>query len=154
LSLLVRRASIDDVDSLVALMREFYAEAGIGLEPGPAAAAFRAVLEEDVGVVWLAVRDGQPIGHLVLTLGFSMEFGGTRGFVDDFFVQPGERGRGVGAAILEDVKGSCAALGIRCLTVETGLEGHPARSLYHRAGFEDVGRGVLNQPLAPALHES
>ena len=150
----VRRAVIQDVDVLADLMQAFYAEAGFGLAHDRAAQAFRALLEDPrLGHVWLAEREQRPIGHLVLTLGFSMEFGGPRGFVDDFFVLPNERGNGVGAAILAKVKEECAALGVRCLTVETGLEGHPARRLYVRAGFDDVGRGVLNQPLAPALHE-
>ena len=150
----IRRAGIQDVDALVDLMQAFYAEADFELARDPAAGAFRTVLAEPgVGHVWMAFRDDVPVGYLVLTLGFSMEFGGTRGYVDDFFVLASERGKGVGAAVLRAVRQEAGALGILCLTVETGLEGHLARHLYMREGYEDVGRGVLNQPLGPALHE-
>jgi len=151
---LVRRAHLSDVDALVGLMKEFYAEAGFELHPAPAAQAFRALMEQpSLGAVWLAAREERPFGFVVLTFGYSMEFGGLRAFVDDLFVRPDERGRGVGAALLETVKAECATLGIRNLCVETGQEGHPARALYFRAGFRDLDRALLSQPIAPALHE-
>ncbi len=94
-----------------------------------------------------------PTGYVVLTLGFSMEYGGLRGFVDDFFVRPAARGRGLGAAALETVKQTCRELGVRALLVETGPKNHPARRLYARAGFEESGRMLLAQAFAPPIHE-
>jgi GNAT superfamily N-acetyltransferase len=154
LPLIVRRASLEDVDVLVSLMREFYAEAGLELRPEAAGGAFRTVLSEPrVGSVFLALRGDRPIGYVVLTLGFSMEFGGIRGQVDDFFVLAAERGRGVGAELLGAVERACREAGVLCLMVETGSEGHPARRLYFRAGFEEGDRALLHRPLGPALHE-
>ncbi len=151
----VRIAQRDDVPSLVALMTEFYREAGYPLAPEPAARAFEALLDDPgLGRVWLVESGGVPVGYLALTLGFSMEFGGLRGFIDDFFVRPTARGRGLGAAALAAVKSECIALGVRALLVETGPAGHPARRLYARAGFQDSGRALLSQALASALHES
>jgi GNAT superfamily N-acetyltransferase len=150
----VRIARRDDVPALVALMTEFYGEAGYPLSPEPATRAFRALLDDPrLGRVWLVEDGARPVGYLVLTLGFSMEFGGLRGFIDDFFVLPTARGRGLGAAALAAVKSECIALGVRALLVETGPAGHPARKLYARAGFQESGRVLLSQALASALHE-
>jgi GNAT superfamily N-acetyltransferase len=150
----VRRAGADDVARLVGMMAEFYAEAGYPLPPEPARAAFQALLEDPrLGGIWIGEAEGEAAGYLVLTLGFSMEYGGPRGFVDDFFVRPAARGKGLGAAILAEVRRTCRAEGVRALLVETGLEGHPARRLYERAGFSDSGRALLSQALAPPLHE-
>jgi GNAT superfamily N-acetyltransferase len=150
----VRIARRDDVRALVALMTEFYGEAGYSLAPEPATRAFTTLLDDPrLGRVWLVESDAVPVGYLVLTLGFSMEFGGLRGFVDDFFVRPTARGKGLGAAALEAVKRECAALGVRALLVETGPAGHPARRLYARAGFQETGRVLLSQAFASATHE-
>ena len=149
----VRMATRDDVPTLVNLMQEFYAEAGFSLSANAGAGAFRTLLENPMlGEVWLAGADDIIVGYLVLTLGYSMEFGGQRGFVDDFFVRPAARGKGLGAATLAAVKQHCIDRGVRALLVETGLKGHPARRLYERAGFKESERALLNQALAAPLH--
>jgi GNAT superfamily N-acetyltransferase len=90
----------------------------------------------------------------VLTVGFSMEYGGLRGFVDDLFVRAPFRGRGVAGAGLEAVRRAASALGVRALLVETGAENAAARRVYERAGFVDTGRLLLAAPLAAPVHES
>ena len=151
----VRAARVEDVPELVTLMAEFYEEAGYSLPRGAAARAFRSLLDEPrQGCIWLVEVEHKPTGYIVLTLSFSMEYGGLRGFVDDFFVRPAARGRGLGAAALEAVKQTCHELGVRAILVETGPEDHPARAVYARAGFKESGRMLLGQHLAPPIHES
>jgi GNAT superfamily N-acetyltransferase len=150
----IRPARQEDLAALVTLMTEFYGEAGYQLPREAAASAFAALLHDpQLGRVWLVQPEGVVVGYVVLTHAFSMEFGGLRGFIDDFFVRPTARGRGYGAAALAAVRQACVELGIRSLLVETGGEGHPARRLYARAGFQENGRVFLTQPLAPPLHE-
>src|SRR4051794_10846587 len=97
----VRPAGLPDVPVLVGLMQAFYAEADFPLRAGPAAASFEALLANPrLGGVWLAVDGVDAVGHLVLTLCFSMEYGGLRGFIDDLYVRPDARARGAGAALL------------------------------------------------------
>jgi GNAT superfamily N-acetyltransferase len=135
-------------------MAEFYGEAGYPLPRDAAAGAFATLLDDPrLGRVWLVEGEDGPVGYLVLTLAFSMEFGGLRGFIDDFFVRPTARGKGFGAAALAAVRQASNELGVRALLVETGPEGHPARRLYARAGFKVSGREFLTQALAPAVHE-
>jgi GNAT superfamily N-acetyltransferase len=98
--------------------------------------------------------DSRPAGYVVLTLGYGMEYGGLRGFVDDLFVRPGHRGRGLAARALERLRSACAELGVRSLHVEVGAENDGARRLYERAGFRDAGHLLLSLPLAPPTHES
>nr|CAP47609.1 putative integron gene cassette protein [uncultured bacterium] len=151
----VRTAHIGDVPVLVRLMSEFYQEAGFALPHDAAIRAFKALLgKPDLGRIWLIAEGTESVGYIVLTLGFSMEYGGLRGFVDDFFVRPNARGKGLGAAALQTVKQGCCDLGVRALLVETGPEDHPARGVYSRAGFEESGRMLLGQALAPPIHEA
>lgn len=149
----VREAVPADVPALVALMAEFYAEAGFPLPAGPATRAFAALLAApQLGGVWLAEVDGEPAGYAVLTLGFSMEYGGLRGFVDDLYVRPAARGRGLAAAALGAVRDACERRGVRALHVEAGPDNDVARRLYARSGFADSGHLLLTLPLAPPVH--
>lgn len=149
-----RRARREDVPALVALMVQFYAEAGLQLAGEAAEHAFLGLIDRtDLGEIWVVQEGDAPAGYLVLTFSYSMEFGGSRAFVDDFFVTPRSRGKGLGRTLLDAVRQASSERGVRALVVETGLEDHPARSLYARAGFVDHGRVLLAQPLTPALHE-
>jgi len=151
----VRTAHTEDVTVLAALMTEFYEEAGYLLPRDAASRTFASLLAEPSrGRIWLVEVETESVGYIVLTLGFSVEYGGLRGFVDDFFVRPSVRGRGLGGAALETVKECCRDLGVRALLVETGPENHPARGVYARAGFEESGRMLLSQALAPPIHET
>lgn len=149
----VRPAGPADVPALVGLMQTFYAEADFPLPAAPAARAFGTLLATpQLGAVWLAECDGAAVGHVVLTVAFSMEYGGPRGFIDDLYVRPRDRGRGTGAALLAAAREGALDRGLRALCVETGLADHPARGLYARAGYADSGHALLVQPLAAPVH--
>lgn len=74
--------------------------------------------------------------------------------MDGFFVRLDVRGRGHGAAALQGVKQTCREMGVRALFVESGIENHPARGIYARAGFEESGRMLLSQGPPTPIHEA
>lgn len=150
----VRPADARDVDGLVALMGEFYREAGYALSAPAARRTFLEILSAPaLGGVWLMTVDGRPAGFVVLTLAFSMEFGGLRGFVDDLFVAPAYRRLGLAAAALDMVRAAGLARGVRALLVETSDQNAAAVGLYKRAGFQESGRLLMTQALAAPIHE-
>ena len=149
----VRPAGPVDVQILASLMIEFYAEAAFVLSRAAAERTFQALLAApDLGNVWLLEADGAPAGFVVLTVSFSMEYGGLRGFVDDFFVAKAFRRRGLGAAALQAVMIACAQRGVRALLVEAGPGNEAALSVYRRAGFVDTGHVLLTLPLGSPVH--
>ena len=84
----MRKATLADLESLVGMMTEFYAEADYALNPGRAQTAFEALLAKpDLGEVWLIQAEGRDAGYLVLTFGYSMEYGGRDAFIDDLFIR-------------------------------------------------------------------
>jgi GNAT superfamily N-acetyltransferase len=143
-----------DIPALVALMGTFYGESGFPLPEAQASRTFERLLAApERGAVWLMTVDGTPAGFVVLTVAFSMEYGGLRGFVDDLFVAPVFRRRGLASEALDVVKDECRARGVRALLVETSLENQQAVRVYSRAGFSETGRLLLTLPLAPPVHE-
>jgi len=148
-----RIASPGDVGALSSLMVEFYAESQFVLSRSAAERTFAALLAVPaLGQVWLLGTGGQAAGFVVLTVSFSMEYGGLRGFVDDFFVSRRFRRRGLGALALQAVKDECVRRGVRALLVETGPTNDAALSVYRRAGFVDTEHALLKVELGQALH--
>jgi GNAT superfamily N-acetyltransferase len=142
------RASSVDIGVLVGLMREFYAEAGFSLDDDWAAASFSALLwDPSRGMIWVVRVDNVPAGHVVLTFRHSMEFGGLDAFVDDLFVRPGHRRRGLGRALLTALFDECRRRGVLAVHVETGQGNAAARALYASFGMGDRKRLLLTAGL-------
>ena len=145
----MRQARAGDVPALVDMMDEFYAEAGFVLDRREARQSFAAVIgDERLGHVWLVEAEGRVVGYLVETLVFAMEHGGTMAVVDDFFVRPGWRGRGLGTAALADVRRDCLAGGVRAMRVEVGRDNQVAQAVYRSAGFAGVDHLLMTTALA------
>lgn len=154
MSHMIRPATLSDIETLVRLIKDFYAESGFDLPETSAARTFAALLDDwRFGQVWLVEVDGHPAGFVVLTVSFSMEYGGLRGFVDDFFISPKYRNQGLGHAALEEVKRACRQRGVRALVVEVGPQNDAALSAYKHVGFVDTGHALLKLELAPAVHQ-
>ena len=144
-----RPATSADVPLLVEMMTEFYAESGYPLDAARARTAFEQLLTDPrSGQVWLLLWDGQPAGYVVMTLGYSMEYGGRDAFVDDLFVRPSCRGRGLGTLALAELRTACHELGVRALHLEVGYANDRAAALYLKAGFVAHDRRLLTLPLA------
>jgi GNAT superfamily N-acetyltransferase len=152
---LVRPAQLSDAATLAAMMIDFYAEADFELRQDAAQRAFEQLIRKpERGCVWVLECDSMAAGFVVLTVAYAMEYGGLRGFVDDLFVRPRFRKRGLGAAALAIVKAHCLAAGVRALFVQAGSDNGPAQRMYKRAGFTDTGHQLLVQPLAAPVHRS
>ncbi len=149
----LREATLGDCALLVDLMSEFYAESGYPLNRRRAEVAFSELLAGPaLGHVWLIEAQPGPVGYLVLTLGYSMEFGGRDAFVDDLFIRPPFRGSGLGRLALSEVRAACAKRGIRALPLEVGRDNTAAQSLYRQAGFVETDRQLLTLQLADPTH--
>jgi len=141
----MRHATADDIPLLVSLMAEFYAEGGYQLDRAHAAAAFAEIIaDERLGSVWLIQADHEDVGHVVLTLRYAMEYGGLIACLDDLYVRPQWRNRGLSTVALTELRNFCATSGIRAMTVEVGDDNGSAQKVYRKLGFtEAAGRQLL-----------
>lgn len=55
-------------------------------------------------------------------------------------VEPGTQGRGVGTALLQDTMARAARCGAETLFLDVAEDNAPARALYRKAGFAEVGQ--------------
>ena len=149
----VRIAEARDRDTLLRLMKEFYAETETPFDAEQTAQAFDTILgDERIGRVWVLTRSGSVAGYAVMTVGFSMEYGGRDAFLDDLFVRKAHRGFGLGRLAIEVILDECRKLGVRALHLEVDRQNAVAKELYHRFGFVDHDRQLMTVTIDTHRH--
>ena len=147
-----RPASDADAPAIMRLMAGLYQEDGeVRLDPAAAERALRQLLAlPEAGAVWLAEVGGEAVGYLAVTWGFSLEYHGRDAYIDELYVAPAHRGRGIGREALELADAACRSRGIRALHLEVERANVRAEALYRQAGFLDQDRRLMTRRLAPA----
>lgn len=144
-----RPATTADGDALVTMMAEFYAEAGFPVDRQRAVRVFGDLIADDrFGHAWILEADGEPAGYVVVTLGYSIEYGGVDAFLDDLFVRPAFRGMGLGRVAVNTARAYCESRGVRAMHLEVDRANAAAQRLYRSAGFEDNDRQLLTLRLS------
>ncbi len=129
----VEAADVDRAAALFASYREFY---GHPYDETLATAFLRDRLRQGQSVVLVARLDaGDPVGFTQLYPGFSSVAAAPAWVLNDLYVRPSARGRGVAEALM--VHGERLALEAGAVTVhlETGRDNAVARRLYERRGY-------------------
>jgi ribosomal protein S18 acetylase RimI-like enzyme len=143
-----RPAQPDDLPEIVRLMAGFYRETDTPFHADTAGRAVAVLMADpSLGRLFLIETDAGTAGYVVLTLGFSLEFLGRDAFVDELFVVPEHRGRGLGLLALRYLEEVAVQMGVTALHLEVGPENEPALGLYRRAGFEDRRHRLMTRLL-------
>jgi GNAT superfamily N-acetyltransferase len=106
-------------------------------EPVPEgfAEALRAAVERGVVEVLAAREEGRVVGVAVLAYRLSASAAGPFASIEDLYVEPGARRRGVGRALLEAVGARCTSRGVSY--VEAQAEDEEAVAFYGAVGYEE-----------------
>ncbi len=147
----VRRAEASDVPALLPMVEAYWAfEAIPGFEPRLVGPALERLLSEPgLGAGWLALTDGAPVGYLLVAYVFSLENAGLTAEIDEFFVVPSARDRGVGAELLRIAESEIVRAGCRCVSLQLSRGNDAARRFYRRHGFgERAGFELLEKTLS------
>lgn len=108
---------------------------GRPLPPHVRAALIPGLRAQPATIVFLAYRDGEPVGIATCFRGFSTFAALPLINVHDLAVVPSHRGQGVGRRLLEAVEQKARALGCCKVTLEVQEGNRRARGLYERVGF-------------------
>jgi ribosomal protein S18 acetylase RimI-like enzyme len=132
---------VDDLSGLLDLMQAAYAHDGLEFDESVALAALEELLgDKSLGRIWLICLDSLVIGYIVLTFGYSLEFGGRDAFIDEFYIQKAYRSRGIGTKTLGLVESAARSMGIRALHLEVERGNQRAQRFYESGGFETRDR--------------
>jgi len=138
-------AQSSDLERLMAYMEDFHNfDHAEPFDREPAKAAMEKVVSDNnIGRVWLIEQNNSPVGYMVLTLAYRLEYRGYYGFVDELYVQADRRGQGIGTAALLFIKQVAADLNIEKIQLEVKQNNLAASELYRKVGFRQLARDLL-----------
>jgi GNAT superfamily N-acetyltransferase len=135
-----------DLDCVVAMMAQLYEHGDSAFDAARARTATEKLLSEpEFGGVWMIDSNGAVAGYIVVVLGYSLEFGGRFGLLDELFIAENHRGKGLGAEALAFADGQCKERGWQALRLEVGQENERAQSLYRRSGYRMHDRFLMTK---------
>jgi ribosomal-protein-alanine N-acetyltransferase len=123
----IDRARMNDASALAAIH-------GISFGRGWSEGEFERMLAERNTLAHSVRRGRLVIGFIISRIG------GDEAEILSVALAPAERGRGLAKNLLMIHLGYLAAQGVRTVFLEVEEANGPARALYRRAGFADVGR--------------
>lgn len=127
----------DHLEKLLSLVDAFHTEEGIASSDEHRRAGIKPLLDGiPYGAAYLIGPPRAPIGYIVITFGWSVEFGGLDGIVDELYIRPGVRGRGIATEALTALPNALSAVGLRAIHLEVDKDNAAAIKLYKRAGFQ------------------
>lgn len=137
-------AKPEDFDRLDTLVAAFHAEEGLELSADHRRKGLMPLLTGTPhGVAYLIGPARAPIGYIIICFGWSVEFGGMDGFVDELYLRPAVRRRGIAAEILSSLPQALAGAGLKALHLEVDRNNDKAQRLYGRTGFKTRDNYVL-----------
>ncbi|QFS82476.1 Acetyltransferase (GNAT) family protein [Roseivivax sp. THAF40] len=130
-------AAPDDAEKLLPLVAAFHAEQGFDTDLEHRAAAIAPLLDGTPhGAVWLIGPRKAPVGYIVITFGWSVEYGGLDAVVDEIYIRPAVRRRGMGSEALNDIAKALKEADVRALHLEVARDDEDAQRFYSRGRFK------------------
>jgi len=135
-SLQVVHAGPEHLEALAPLFdgyRQFYKQAS---DVNAARAFLGARLQREESVIFLALESARGLGFTQLYPSFSSVSMRRLWILNDLFVSPEARGKGVGEALLARAAEFARDSGAVGLQLETATDNFPAQRLYERCGWK------------------
>jgi GNAT superfamily N-acetyltransferase len=137
----IDRARPSDQDAVVALLAAQMAEHRVRSETEKLSQVFRRILaDEQSGFVLVARLHSEIVAVAYVATILSVEHGGRAGWLEELYVTPKQRKRGIGSALVNSVIKLVSELGLVALDLEVDADHQRAESLYARLGFRRLPR--------------
>lgn len=145
----IRPTAPEEAAALAALLARFFAEEGFAASPAEITQRAGVFLAEPANAAFLAWVGGDAVGAATVTTGFGFE-AGRYAEIEDLYVLPGHRRRGVARALIAASQTWCRERGCSHLEVVVTPEGDDRHGLgewYRALGFAETGRRILQKPV-------
>ena len=140
---MIRKICAADRERYLQMAHDFYHSEAV-LHPVPQAHLERSFDEmlrsEDYMLGLIFESEGRTAGYALLCKTWSQEAGGMTVWIDELFVLPEYRGRGLGKALFAALEDWAPAARYR---LEIEPDNHRAEKLYRSLGFEPLGYAQL-----------
>jgi ribosomal protein S18 acetylase RimI-like enzyme len=140
----IKIASIEDLEILLPLVRAFHEFEDLQIPEDQRKSSLTELSSNpDLGGIWLIYDDNQVVGYIILCTGYSIEFSGKDAFIDEFYIRPEFRRRGIGKQTLELIKVAAKDLNVRAIHLEVARTNTNAHELYAHSNFKAREKYVL-----------
>lgn len=144
----VRQAAVNDIDDLALLFDEYRRFYGQPSNPVAARVFLRERLDRKQSVLFIARDSGSAAGFVQLYPSFSSVSLRRIFILNDLFVAPAHRRRGIGGLLLDEAADYAREVGALRMTLSTASDNAPAQALYESKGWTRDDRfWVYNLPL-------
>jgi GNAT superfamily N-acetyltransferase len=148
-STVVRTATPHDVPALVPLLLAQLRDHGITARAEALATQVSGMIAHpDQGFVLVAQSSAGVVGAAYVSFARPLEHAGEVAWLEELYVAPDERGRGVGQALLAEACARAEARGCVSVDLEIAADHARAANLYARNGFRSLQRTHWTRPLA------
>ena len=132
------------------LMTRYHDEAALPYDDTHRAAVAGPLLDgSPLGAVWLIGPKSSPLGYVMVTFGWSMPHGGMVGWLEECYIRPSVRGRGIGTEVLHAVAVNLGRAGMQAMhAILPAADPDAAARFCARAGFRPLpGVRMMTDPL-------
>jgi GNAT superfamily N-acetyltransferase len=146
----IRQATDADRDAVTALLLAQLGEHEIDTPAARVESAVDGLLRDaSRGRLLVATLEDRPVGVAALSSVWSIEHGGRAAWLEELYVEPSHRGRGIGRALLRAACDLAAASGAVAVDLEVDAGHARAARLYEAEGFRPLPRARWVRRLTP-----
>ena len=153
MSLHIRRARSDEAGLVLSLVRELAEYEKLSHEVEATEADIAAALFGENPILFCEIAEwaGEPVGFAVWFLNFSTFAGRPGIYLEDLFVRPAQRGKGIGKALLTHLAKQCIANGWSRLQWSVLDWNTPSIDFYKSLGAVLMDEWTICKVSGPAL---
>jgi GNAT superfamily N-acetyltransferase len=131
----IRPAREDEVEEMLPLIRAYCEFYEVRPDDEGLRAMFRTLIADpSQGAIFIARDGGQAVGFATLDWKWSSLKAARIGYLEDLFVDPEARGRGIADALIEICAERCRELGMPAMAWQTAPDNQRAQQVYNRTG--------------------
>ena len=139
-----KTAETENIPTILEMMEEFYAIDNYKFDKLTTEKNLLGFINNnDFGKLWMIEFDGQIVGYVCLTFGFSFEYGGKLAFIDELFIKQDFRNIGLGRQAIDFIESQAPQLGIKTIHLEVEKHNERGMGLYLKSGFKESGRHLM-----------
>ncbi len=125
-----------DLAPLDALVTAFHAEMGVPSETDRRQAGLTPLLQgSPYGAVYLLGPRRAPVGYLVITFGWSLTYGGMEAYLEELFIRPSVRKRGMASDALLNLPKALEKAGVFAIHLTVDRDATNTQKFFQRVGF-------------------
>ncbi|UIR55845.1 GNAT family N-acetyltransferase [Sphingobacterium sp. SRCM116780] len=142
--LIFEKLTPENIDTIVAMMQDFYAIDGYHMDANSSRDNFKTFLQDDkLGQSWLIKENDLVLGYIIVVYFFSFEFKGRVALLDELYLNADARGKGVGKKAVQFVQEYVKDAACKLVLLEVEEHNFPAQKLYESQGFVFHPRKIM-----------